>query len=324
LEGTSDQERSTFERDLINTEKASKVGLVVPTLNAGARWTHCLYAIKSQSLQPHRLLVVDSASTDRTTELAQSAGFEVVRINRSQFNHGGTRQWAVEYLSDCNIIVFLTQDAIAAARDTLAEIVRCFDDPAVAVAYGRQLPHEGATPIESHAREFNYGPRTFKKDAAAAKQLGTKVFFCSNSFAAYRRSILLKLGGFNANLILGEDMEFAARAIMNGYANVYCATAPVFHSHDYTMAQIVERYFDIGVFDERNTWMREQFGSHRGEGLRFIASELRYLAVHAPLEIPRALLQTAGKLLGYRLGRLDRLLPTGIKRRLSMMPSYWR
>jgi rhamnosyltransferase len=324
LAGTSDREGSTVECDLINTDELSKVGLVIPTLNAGARWILCLDAIKRQSLQPHRLLVVDSASTDRTTEFAQSAGFEIVRINRSEFNHGGTRQWAVDYLSDCNIIVFLTQDAIAAARDTLTEIVRCFDDPTVAVAYGRQLPHRGATPIESHAREFNYGPRTLKKDAAAAKQLGTKVFFCSNSFAAYRRSILLELGGFNANLILGEDMEFAARAIKKGYVNVYCATAPVFHSHDYTMAQIVERYFDIGVFDERNSWMREQFGSHRGEGLRFIASELRYLTMHAPWEIPRALIQTAGKLVGYRLGRLERLLPTGIKRRLSMLPSYWR
>jgi rhamnosyltransferase len=309
---------------LNNAEKVSKVGLVIPTLNAGARWIHCLDAIKSQSFQSQRLLVVDSASTDGTTDLAQSAGFEIVRINRSQFSHGGTRQWAVEYLSDCNIIVFLTQDAIPAARDTLAEIVRCFDDPAVAVAYGRQLPHLGATPIESHARVFNYGPRTFKKDAAAAKQLGTKVFFCSNSFAAYSRSILLELGGFNANLILGEDMEFAARAIKKGYANVYCASAPVFHSHDYTMAQIVERYFDIGVFDQKNRWMHENFGSHRGEGLRFIASELRYLATNAPLEIPRSLFQTAGKLVGYRLGRLERFLPTALKRKLSMLPSYWR
>jgi rhamnosyltransferase len=300
------------------------IGLVIPTLNGGKRWAACLDAIKEQSLKPHRLLDIDSASTDQTTDLAQLAGFEIARIQRSQFNHGGTRQWAAEFLSDCSIIVYLTQDAIPASCNTLEEIVRCFDDPTVAVAYGRQLPHKGATPIEAHARLFNYGPRTLKKDAAAAKQLGTKVFFCSNSFAAYRRSILQHLGGFRRDLILGEDMEFAARAIKAGYANVYCATAAVYHSHDYAIGQIVERYFDLGVFDGRNPWMREQFGSHSGEGLRFIASELRYLALHAPMEIPRALLQTMGKLAGYRLGRFERLLPTIIKRRLSMLPSYWR
>jgi rhamnosyltransferase len=316
--------RFRVEGILSNPLLSSSVGLVIPTLNAGSNWAACLEGIESQALKPRRMLVIDSASIDETTALARSVGFEIIRIDRSQFNHGGTRQLAAEYLSDCNIVVYLTQDAILAARDALAEIVRCFDDTSVAIAYGRQLPHKGATPIEAHARVFNYGSRTFKKDAAAAEHLGTKVFFCSNSFAAYRRSTLIDLGGFRSDLILGEDMEYAARAIKAGYTNVYCATAPAYHSHDYTLAQIVERYFDIGVFDERNPWMREQFGSHRGEGLRFVASELRYLARRAPLEIPRSLLQTAGKLIGYRLGRFERLLPIGLKRRLSMLPNYWR
>jgi rhamnosyltransferase len=303
---------------------AGNVGLVIPTLNAGEYWPTCLEKIIGQSFKPKRLLIIDSASTDQTRATARSAGFEVVEIQRSQFNHGGTRQWAVEYLSDCEIIVFLTQDAILAFRDALEKIVGCFDDPTVAVAYGRQLPHAGATPIEAHARLFNYGERTIKKDAVAAEYLGTKAFFCSNSFAAYRRSAVLAIGGFNCNLILGEDMEFAARAIKAGYANLYCADAAVFHSHDYTVAQMLERYFDIGVFDANNAWMREQFGTHNAEGLRFVRSELHYLAARNPMQIPRAVSQTVAKWIGYRLGRVHRRLPKGLKRKLSMLPSYWR
>lgn len=308
---------------LLAADRSPGVGLVIPTLNAGERWVQCLTGVRAQSLVPQRLLVIDSASTDQSVALAREAGFETVPINRSEFNHGGTRQWAVEYLSDCETVIFLTQDAILASIDSISEIVRCFDDASVAVAYGRQLPHDGATPIESHARIFNYDAQSCKKNTAAATKLGTKVFFCSNSFAAYSRKILLRLGGFRRDLILGEDMEFAARAIKAGYSNVYCATAPVYHSHDYTLAQIVERYFDIGVFDATNPWMRDEFGTHSGEGLRFIASELRYLAMNAPLEIPRALFQTAGKLVGYRLGRLERFLPAALKRKLSMFPRYW-
>ena len=302
----------------------ARVGVVVPTLNAGDRWTLFLKAIVAQSLVPDRLLNVDSSSTDCTVEIAESSGFEVVRIERSQFNHGGTRQWAAEYLNDCEIIIFLTQDALLAAPDSFSEIVGCFDDPQVAVAYGRQLPHEGATPIEEYARVFNYGPQTMKKDAEASRRIGPKVFFCSNSFAAYRRSVLLQLGGFGRDLILGEDMEFAARAIKAGYSNIYCATATVFHSHDYSIVETLKRYFDIGVFDNRNAWMRENFGSHDSEGLRFIASELRYLLGRAPSQIPRAILQTFAKFLGYRIGRMEQLLSVGSKRKLSMQPGYWR
>jgi rhamnosyltransferase len=70
--------------------------------------------------------------------------------------------------------------------------------------------------------------------------------------------------------------------------------------------------------------MRSAFGSHSGEGLRFIRSEMNYLARHAFLQIPRALCQTAAKLIGYRLGRLERWLPNGLKRKISMAPRFWR
>ena len=300
-----------------------RVGLVVPTLNAGEQWPTFLQGIATQTFVPDRLLNIDSASTDQTAELAQSRHFEVVRIDRSQFSHGGTRQWAVDHLDDCAIVIFLTQDALLADRNALSEIVACFDDPKVAVAYGRQIPHQGATPIEAHARLFNYGLKSGKKDIAAVERLGTKVFFCSNSFAAYRRSTLVDLGGFRGNLILGEDMEFAARAIKAGYINMYCSAATVYHSHDYTMTQSLARYFDIGVFDAENAWMRRDFGSHGGEGARFVMSELQYLALRGRSSIPRALILTIAKLVGYRLGRSHRLLPRAVKRKLSMFPRFW-
>jgi len=303
---------------------AIRVGVVIPTLNAGSNWSACLGAIATQSLSPHRRLVVDSSSSDETCALSRSAGFEVISIARAHFSHGGTRQWAAEYLADCDVIVFLTQDAILAVPNALSELVKCFEDPVVAVAYGRQLPHRLATPIEAHARLFNYGTITQKKDASAAQRLGSKAFFCSNSFAAYRRSTLIELGGFRKDLILEEDAEFAARAIQSGYANLYCATALVYHSHDYTMYQQFARYFDLGVFDANNNWMRKEFGSHGSEGLRFIRSEMAYLARHGMLQIPRALCQTATKLIGYRLGRWETFLPKRMKRRISTLPQYWR
>jgi rhamnosyltransferase len=308
----------------ISISTHANIGLVIPTLNAGQRWSDCLSALGMQSLKPHRQLIVDSASTDETVTLAQAAGSEVIGIARADFNHGGTRQFAAEQLNDCDIVVFLTQDAILADSDALAELIRCFDDPQVAVAYGRQLPHKNANPIEAHARIFNYGEVTQKKDLAAGRRLGAKVFFCSNSFAAYRRSTLLGLGGFRSDLILGEDAEFAARAIKAGYANVYCAAALAYHSHSYTFGEVFWRYFDTGVFHARNIWMREEFGTHGGEGLRFVKSEMRYLVAHAPLEIPRALIHTLAKAAGYQIGRREKILPRRLKPLLSMTPGYWR
>jgi rhamnosyltransferase len=163
-----------------------------------------------------------------------------------------------------------------------------------------------------------------KKDAAAAASIGTRAFFCSNSFAAYRRGTLIDLGGFKRDLILGEDMEYAARALMAGYANLYCAEAAVFHSHDYGLKETFRRYFDIGVFDAQNTWMREKFGLHDSRGRRFVISELRFLAQQKPLAIPRSVSLTVAKWLGYRLGLSHQRIPTTYKQKLSLMRSYWK
>ncbi|MGY0203697.1 hypothetical protein ACW7EJ_09135 [Acinetobacter soli] len=48
---------------------------------------------------PIRKLIIDSGSEDETTSLAINNGFEVVNIKKNEFNHGGTRNRAVEILN---------------------------------------------------------------------------------------------------------------------------------------------------------------------------------------------------------------------------------
>ena len=89
------------------------------------------------------------------------------------------------------------------------------------------------------------------------------------------------------------------------------------------MTQEFQRYFDIGVFHARESWLLESFGKPEGEGGRFVRSELRYLGRHAPWLIPSALLRTILKYSGYRLGRMEQRLPLWLKRRCSMHKGFW-
>lgn len=251
-------------------------------------------------------------------------GFELKFIPRSQFNHGGTRNIATE-MSRCttSVLVFLTQDALLADVDALQKMVSAFDDPTVACAFGRQLPHSDATPLASHARMFNYPDAPRVVSLADKDRLGLKTCFMSNSFAAYRVTDLLAVGGFPSDVILGEDMAVAARLLLAGKRVAYQAEACAYHSHNYTPLEDFRRYFDTGVFHAREQWLLDAFGGASGEGLRFVKSELRYLLKHAPWLIPSALLRTVLKLLGYRLGRAEARLPLALKRRLSMFSGFW-
>jgi rhamnosyltransferase len=231
---------------------ADRVALIIPTLNAEKHLDTLIPALQAQSFQPGTLLVIDSSSTDDTAARFSAAGAEVIVIPRSQFDHGGTRQRAVNRLSPrIEVVVFLTQDAVPADSDTVTRIVGAFTDPEVGVAYGRQLPHHGAGAIEAHARLFNYPPESVVLRPQDAVGAGIKATFCSNSFAAYRRRALELVGGFPSGTIFGEDAAVTGRMLLSGWAKAYVAEAQVHHSHSYRIGEEFRRYFDVGVMHAR-------------------------------------------------------------------------
>ncbi|WP_024870918.1 glycosyltransferase family 2 protein [Tolumonas lignilytica] len=297
--------------------------LIVPTRNAGSQWQIWLDALKFQSVTPSLIVMVDSSSEDNTVSEAMSMGINAHIIDKSEFNHGGTRNLAASLACECDILVFLTQDAIFNSPLELSNLLSSFSNPDVAAVCGRQLPHDDANPLSTHARLFNYPDESRIKSAADIPELGLKIAFMSNSFAAYRRDVFEKLGGFPENTILAEDMYMASKMILAGYKVAYCAEAAVRHSHNYTPWEEFRRYFDTGVFHACEPWIQAQLGGASGEGLRFVKSELCYLWKNAPLWIPRSLLTTACKLLGYKLGKNYHKLPKSWRPHFSMYKSYW-
>ncbi|MFC0266600.1 glycosyltransferase [Kushneria aurantia] len=302
---------------------AGRTGVCIPSCNAGTLWRQRLTEVVSAAAG-FRLLVIDSDSDDDTARTAREAGCEVIVIARHEFNHGATRNRALEVLSDCEVVIFMTQDALPAEPQALARLIEAFDDPDLAAAYGRQLPHTDATPVAAHARCFNYPQRSHRVSPEQMRGLGIKAAFLSNSFTAYRRRALVEAGGFPDNAILGEDMVAGARLLRAGWQLAYCAEARVYHSHNYSQVEEFRRYFDIGVLHTREHWILDMTGRAEEEGQRFVVSELRYLRRRQPGGIPAALLRNALKYLGYRLGRAERWLPTKLKRHLSMQPGYWQ
>lgn len=300
-----------------------KIALIIPTYNAGSLWQEWIAAYQMQSIKADQVIVVDSNSSDQTAALAEQAGFFVEKIAKEDFNHGGTRNLASK-IADCDLLVFMTQDAIFADQNALANLLKAFNDPDIAAAYGRQLPHKNATPSAAHARLFNYPAQSKIKTLADAKALGIKTVFLSNSFSAYRKSVFEQLGGFPANTILAEDMYLAAKMVLAGYKIAYQADAEVFHSHNYSPIQEFQRYFDTGVFQQKESWITETFGQAGGEGKKFVISELKYLWKYAPFDIPKAIFSTLCKYIGFKLGMLWFKLPIQILRKCSMHKNYWK
>jgi rhamnosyltransferase len=302
----------------------AKVAVIIPTLNAEKHLAAQLPALARQCLPPSAFLIVDSSSRDATREIYREFGAGVVQIDQASFNHGGTRRYAASLRPDAELVIMMTQDAIPASPDSFAKLLAAFADDEVGLAYGRQLPRPRSRAIERHARIVNYPEESATRVLADRKRLGVKTTFCSDSFAAYRRAALEQVGSFPEDALFAEDQVVAGRMLLNGWRIAYQAEATVIHSHEYSIGQDFTRYFDAGVFHSRNPWLIESFGRAEGEGLRFVKSELRYLAKEEPQSIPSALARTLAKYLGYRIGQMEAKLPLELKRKLSMQPFYWR
>ncbi|MCL6589010.1 MAG: glycosyltransferase [Firmicutes bacterium] len=292
--------------------------VIIPARNGGEKFRALLESLNNQTYQPDKRLVIDSLSEDDTALTARSNGCEVISVHPEEFKHGATRQWGVDLCPDYEWVIFLTQDAILAGEDSVKNLLDCLKDPQVGAAYGRQLPDPLAGPIAAHARIFNYPDQSVVKSMADAPLFGIKTAFFSNSFAAYKRPVLMAVGGFPSEAVFGEDTYVAGKMLLAGWKIAYCAAARVYHSHEYRLLQEFKRYFDIGVFHSREPWFIQSFGKIAGEGKRFFISEINYVRRHNFFLIGAVCLRTVVKLFGYHLGRRERYLPRFLKRKLNI------
>jgi glycosyltransferase involved in cell wall biosynthesis len=136
----------------------SQVAVIIPTYNAGKHWTSLSDGLRMQGLPASQILIVDSSSEDGTRELAEAEGYQVFRIDRCDFNHGGTRKLAVELVPWASVVVYLTQDAVLATPDAVDLLLSAFEDRQVAAAYGcrgqvrdRSRPMRGCSTIRRRA-----------------------------------------------------------------------------------------------------------------------------------------------------------------------------
>ena len=301
-----------------------EVDVLIPVYRPDGKLTELLKRLKMQNYPIHRVILMNTEEKHFPTELTGIWDrVEVYHLAKEEFDHGGTRDRGVR-MSTADLVVCMTQDAMPADETLIEELVKPFDDPKVWAAYARQLPNEDCREVEKYTRSFNYPEQSMVKTKEDLDRLGIKTFFCSNVCAAWRREKYLELGGFVKHTIFNEDMILAGTMIKQGGKIAYCAKAKVIHSHNYSAFQQFHRNFDLAV---SQTMYPEVFGGIRSEseGIKLVKKSLSYcIKTGKPWLMIQVVTQSAGKLLGYKMGQRYRSLPMWLILRCTMSPSFWR
>ena len=271
--------------------------IIIPTYNGEKQGLEdLLISIKNQSMSPEKICIIDSSSTDNTVDICKKYDCDITIINKKDFNHGLTRQLGIDNNKNYDYAMFMTQDILLQDRNTCAALLSSFEIDDVSAAYGRQLVNDNSSFIEKISRHFNYGETSLLKSKEDISKYGISTAFCSDSFAAYKISDILSVGGF-PKTDFAEDMLIAAKLILHGKKVYYNAQAKVVHSHPYSLKAEYARGKAIGKMHRENKWLIDTFGKAENKGQELLKTLTLFKKI-------LYIFQALPKYIGYKISKL--------------------
>ena len=204
-------------------EKCALVSVIVPTFNSSRTLSHSLESVKRQDYRNVELIVVDNYSRDNTREIARKYGAIVLLKGpeRSSQKNYGARFAKGEFLYFVDSDFILEPDVISKC----VHACRRFD--AVCTV------------------NYSVGVGVWGKSIALKER-----FLAHDSTIQVARFIKKKtffeVGGFDEDLIIGEDLDLYARLLEGGY-KVGVVDAVEWHiGEPETLRDVVRRSFYYG------------------------------------------------------------------------------
>lgn len=241
-----------------------KVDIICPLYEAGNYILNLNDSLlKQENVNINKIQYVLTKSKDNSEKILKENKLNYILIDKKEFSHSLTREKeAMKSKSD--IIVFISQDIVIENTDYLYNLVNPIINGEADACYSRQLTKFDN--IEKYTRESNYPDKSIIKTKDDIEKLGLKTFFFSDASSAVNAKVFKKLNGYDGkNLPINEDMYFAYKLIMNGYRIKYCADSVCYHSHNFKLKELYDRYKLTGRFFKENSYI-DNFGTNKSGG----------------------------------------------------------
>lgn len=221
------------------------ISVVIPVYNEEANIIEMLDSIYRNSVIPEEVIVSDGGSTDKTIELIKLNYPQVIIVNNPRKHAAAGRNEGIKRANG-DIIAFTDGDCIVS--DNWIECIKKAFAENELDGLGGKI--ELAPPI-NHIEEYwgklawklimNFGDKPYKVECCTLND----AFVTAN--CAYRKDILLKLGGFNewfANN--AEDVDLCWRAVKHGAKLIYCPEAVIYAHNVTTIKGVAQKSFRNG------------------------------------------------------------------------------
>ena len=240
-----------------------KVEIICPLYNAEKYIEKLHNNIKKQKNVDFSVRYLLTESKDNTETILKNKKIRHDKIKKSAFSHSLTRENAAR-TSKADIVVFITQDVEIEDENWLYYLVKDIISGEVSATYSRQITKFNN--LEKYTREKNYPEISKIVSKEDIDTLGLKTFFFSDAASAIDKKVFEKLNYYDGKrLPISEDMYIAYKLITNGYKIKYCSDSIVYHSHDFKLRELYDRYKLTGKFFKQNSYL-DQYGTNSTGG----------------------------------------------------------
>ncbi len=211
------------------------VTIVIPNYNGGKYISKCLEALKKQTFQEFKVLIVDNGSEDESLAfIYENQGFLDLAVIQLDNNYGFSR--AVNEgirASESEYIILLNNDTYVGIRfvEKLIKSIQESDD--IFSSQALMLQYHNRQLVDSAGDYFcilGWAYAEGKDEKASMHNKKKEIFSSCAGAAIYRKSILDEIGLFDETFFAYlEDVDISYRAKIYGYRNVYSPEAKVLH-----------------------------------------------------------------------------------------------
>ncbi|MEJ2563598.1 MAG: glycosyltransferase family A protein [Anaerolineales bacterium] len=208
-----------------------RCSVVVRAFNEEKHIGRLLTGIMHQTIKEVEIVLVDSGSSDATVAIAARYPVKIVHIRPEEFTFGRSLNRGIEQTTSESVVI-ASAHVYPVFPDWLERLLEPFDNPRVALVYGKQRGNES-----SYYSEQQHFAKLFPAERIAVQ----KHPFCNNANAAIRRT-LWQQHPYDESLSGLEDLEWANWALGEGHHIAYIAEAEIIHVHDETPQGVYNRY----------------------------------------------------------------------------------
>ncbi|WP_405305676.1 glycosyltransferase family 2 protein [Methanobrevibacter sp.] len=237
-----------------------KVSVVTPNYN-GERFLKTFFeSLDNDSELIGEVIIVDNGSTDGSREYIKNNNFKFpVKLIENTENLGfapavnqGIRKAQYEYIFSLNNDTQVKKGSIKALVDLMSS------DDNIFSLQAKMLQYDNKELIDDVGDEYNllaWTKKTGENHRFSEYTEVCEIFSACAGAAMYRKALLLELGMFDDNFFAYmEDVDLAIRSKINGYRNLLCPDAVVYHIGSATSGS---RYneFKVRLAARNNVWV---------------------------------------------------------------------